>query len=57
MRKNATKPCGCPLLLRKFYSDVQAYLKVLSKAGTAISVPVVIAAAEGVVTARNHTLC
>ena len=41
----------------EFDSDVQMYMyiKVLRKAGTPVSVPVVLVAAEGVITARNRS--
>ena len=39
----------------EFDSDVQMYIKALKKAGTPVSVPVVLAAAEGVITARNRS--
>ena len=52
----STKPGGRPLLIGELDSEVQAYVKALRKAGTPVRVPVVIAAAEGIVTARNRTL-
>ena len=42
-------------LVGEFDSDVQMYIKALRKAGTPVSVPVVLAAAEGVLTARNRS--
>ena len=35
--------------------DIHMYIKVLRKAGTPVSVPVVLAVAEGVITARNRS--
>ena len=49
--KIANKPCGRPLLLGDF---VQDYIRALRKADTPISVPVVIAASEGIIIARNR---
>lgn len=36
--------------------DVQAYLKALRRAGTPVSVPLVLAAATGLVIAKDRTL-
>ena len=52
--KITNKPHGRPLLLGDFDKDVQAYIKALRKAGTPISAPVVLAAAEGIITAWNR---
>ena len=52
--KITNKPRGRPLLLGDFDKDVQDYIRALRKAGTPISAPVVIAAAEGIITARNR---
>ena len=51
-----SKKTGRPLTLGKIDGDVQSYTKSLRAAGTPISVPVVIAAAEGIVQARDRTL-
>ena len=56
VKKIDTKPRGRPLLLGELDSDVQTYIKALRKAGTPVSVPIVLAAAEGVVTARDRSL-
>ena len=52
----SVKTRGRPLLLGEFDSDVKMYIKALRKAGTPVSVPVVLAAAEGVITARNRSV-
>lgn len=44
-----------PVLVGEFDSDIQMYIKALRKAGTPVSVPVVLAASEGVITARNRS--
>ena len=49
------KARGRPLLLGQFDNDVQMYIKALRKAGTPVSIPVVIAAAEGIITARKKS--
>ena len=43
-----------PLLLGDVDKDVQTYIRALRKAGTPISAPVVLAAAEGIITAHNR---
>ena len=53
VKEISVKTRGRPLLLGEFDSDVKMYIKALRKAGTPVSVPVVLAAAEGVITARN----
>lgn len=53
VKEIAVKTRGRPLLVGEFDNDVQMYIKALRKAGTPVSVPVVLAAAEGVITARN----
>ena len=52
--KIANKRRGRPLLLGDVDKDVQTYIRALRKAGTPISAPVVLAAAEGIVTAHNR---
>ena len=52
--KVANKPRGCPLLLGDFDKHVQTYIRALRKAGAPISAPVVLAAAEGIITAHNR---
>ena len=52
----AVKTRGRPPLLGELYSDVQQYVKALRKAGTPVSVPVMLAAAEGVIMANNPSL-
>ena len=54
--KIVTKPRGRPLLLGEFDGDIQTHIKAFRKAGTPVSVSVVLAAAEGVITARNRSL-
>ena len=56
VKRIAAKTRGSPLLLGEFDSDVQAYIKALGKAGTPVNVPVVLAAAEGVIIAKNRSL-
>ena len=51
-----SKKRGRPLTLVEIDKEVQAYIKALRKAGTPVSIQVVLAAAEGVVTAMNITL-
>ena len=52
----ASRKRGCPLTLREVDTKVQAYIKALRKAGTPVNVNIVLAAAEGVVTAVDRTL-
>ena len=54
--KIAINPRGRPLLLGEFDKDVQTYLRALRKAGTPVSAPVILAAADGVITANNRSL-
>ena len=56
VKKIAVKTRGRPLLLGELDSDVQQYVKALRKAGTPVSVPVMLAAAEGVIMANNRSL-
>ena len=51
----SAKVRGRPLMLGEFDIDLQTYIKALRKAGTPVSIPVVIAAAEGVITARKKS--
>ena len=51
-----SKKTGRPLTLGKIDGDVQSYIKSLRAAGTPIPAPVVIAAAKGIVQARDRTL-
>ena len=53
MQEIAVKTRGRPLLVGEYDIDIQTYNKALRKAGTPASVPVVLADAEGVKTARN----
>ena len=55
VKEISVKTRGRPLLVREFDSNVQMYIKALRNAGTPVSVPVVLAAAEGVITARNRS--
>ena len=55
VKEIAVKNRGRPLLVEEFDSDIQMYIKALRKAGTPVSVPVVLAASEGVITARNRS--
>ena len=52
--KIANKRRGRPLLLGDVDKEVQTYIRALRKAGTPISAPVVLAAAEGIITAHNR---
>ena len=54
VKEIAVKTRGRPLLVGEFGVDIQTYIKALRKAGTPVSVPV-LAAAEGVITARNRS--
>ena len=56
VKKIPVKTRGRPLLLGKLNSDVQKYIKALRTAGTPVNVPVVLAAAEGIVTAKNRSI-
>ena len=51
-----TKYTGRPLVLGDFNQQVQKYLNSLRTADTAISAPLVIAAAEGMIEAKDRTL-
>ena len=44
VKEIAVKNRGSPLLVGEFDSDIQMYIKALRKAGTPVSVPVVLAA-------------
>ena len=55
VKEISVKTLGRPLLVGEFDSDVQMYIKALRKAGTPVSVPVVLAAAEDVIMARNRS--
>ena len=55
VKEIAVKTRGRPLLVGEFDIDIQTYVRALRKAGTPVSVPVVLAAAEGVITARNRS--
>ena len=50
------KKRGRPLTLGDIDREVQSYIKALRAAGTPISAPLIIAAAEGIVIARDRTL-
>ena len=52
----ASRKQGRPLTLGDVDTRVQAYIKALRKAGTPVNVNIVLAAAEGVVTAIDRTL-
>ena len=43
------------VLVGEFDVDIQTYIRALRKAGTPVSVPVVLAATEGVITAKNRS--
>ena len=47
---------GCSLTLGEVDMKVQAYIKALRKAGTPVNLNIVLAAAEGIVTAVDKTL-
>ena len=47
---------GKPLALGELDAEVQKFVRVLRKAGTPVCSVVILAAAEGIVTARNRTL-
>ena len=51
-----TKCMGRPLALGDFDQDIQKYIKTLRAAGTAISAPMVVAAAQGIIEAKDRTL-
>ena len=51
-----SKKRGRPLTLGDIDGEVQSYIKALRAAGTPISAPLIIAAAEGIVGARDRTL-
>ena len=51
-----TKCMGRPLALGDFDQEVQKYMKALRAAGTAISSPLVVAAAQGIIEAKDRTL-
>ena len=51
-----TKLMGRPLTLGDIDETVQKYIKALRVAGTAISAPLVLAAAQGIVEAKDRTL-
>ena len=54
--KIPSKKTGRPLTLGEMDGDVQNYVKSLRATGTPILVPIVLAAAEGIVRAMNRTL-
>ena len=56
VKEISVKTRGRRLLLGEFDSDVKMYIKALRKAGTPVSAPVVLAAAEGVITAKNRSV-
>ena len=56
VKKIAAKTRGRLLLLGELDVDVQQCMKTRGKAGTPVSVPVVLAAAEGVIMAKNQSL-
>ena len=58
VNKIPSKKTGRPLTLGEIDGDVQNYIKSLRATGTppCISVPIVLAAAEGIVRTRNPTL-
>ena len=51
-----TKRMGRPLALGDLDQEVQKYIRALRAAGTAISVPLVLAAAQGIIDAKDRTL-
>ena len=51
-----TKRMGRPLALGDLDQEVQKYIRALRAAGTAISVPLVLAAAQGIIEAKDRTL-
>ena len=51
----SVKTRGHSLLVGEFDIDIQMYIKAFRKGGTPVSVPVVLAAAEGVITARHRS--
>ena len=55
VKEIAAKTCGRSLLVGEIDNDVQMYIKAFRKAGTPVSFPVVLAAAEGAVTVRNRS--
>ena len=53
--KIPSKKTGRPLTLGEIDGDIQNYVKSLRATGTPTSVPIVLAAAEGIVRAMNQT--
>ena len=51
-----SKKMGRPLAVGDFDQEVQKYIRALRAAGTAISVPLVLAAAQGIIEAKDRTL-
>ena len=52
-----SKKCGRPLTLGELDSDVQSYyVRALHKAGTPVNLPVIVAGATGIVTAKDRSL-
>ena len=47
---------GRPLALGDLDQEVQKYIRALRATGTAISVPLVLAAAQGIIEAKDRTL-
>ena len=56
MKSIVSRKRGRPLTIEDVDTKVQAYIKALRKAGTSVNVNIVLAAAEGVVTAVDRTL-
>ena len=51
-----SKKRGRPLTLGELDSDVQTYIRGLRKAGTPVNLPVIVAGATGIVTAKDRSL-
>ena len=52
----ASRKRGRPLALGDVDEDVQKFITALSKSGTPVNIPVILAAAEGIIKSRDRTL-
>ena len=52
----ASRKRGHPLALGDVDEDVQKFITALRKSGTPVNTPVILAAAEGIIKSRDHTL-
>ena len=53
VKEMSVETCSHPLLVGEYDSNVQMYIKALRKVSTPVSVPVVLAAAKGILTAKK----